>query len=233
MNVFKKISDILEFYLYNRNVIGIGTGRTITSILEELKRSELMSNKLFVTTSLDSEIKLRDFGARVLSISGVSKVDIYIDSFDIYRQNEFLIKGGGGAFFREKLLASMSKENIFVGDEKKRIVSDKYYVPIEVIPSALTFALDTLRKEFKNVVLRSSSGKMGPVISDNGNVIIDVEISGEKICSAESELKKIIGVVETGIFCTQLIDKIILYNEFGHLEIIEKSRKGIKQSYST
>jgi ribose 5-phosphate isomerase A len=114
-----------------------------------------------------------------------------------------MIKGMGGALLREKIVASASKQEIIIADETKLVkkLGINHPVPVEVLPSAAVVVMSRIREIGGKPVLRTGTGKVGPVVTDNGNFILDVSM--KKISSPEeldTELRSIPGVVETGLF---------------------------------
>jgi ribose 5-phosphate isomerase A len=213
---------VIEF-LEKSNIIGLGTGKTIRKVIEIINKKIDLASKLFIATSLDTEILLSNLGYKVLSlVSGITP-DIYIDSFDIFN-GKVLIKGGGAALFREKLIASNSKFRIYIGEYNKYKRNEKIYiVPIEVPNIAVNYVINKLKKlGFKVVIRNSEKGKIGPIVSDNGNVIIDVEVNNENLCEISELFKRIVGIIETGVFCSELYDMVIIADESGRLEVFKK-----------
>ncbi len=207
--LLKEFSDLIE----NSKIIGIGTGTTVTRVLMEFQREGLLKNKIVVPSSLDTAIKVKQLGAKVLLPSVISAIDLYIDGADeISLSTGDMIKGGGAALLGEKILASASGYNIIVVDESK--VSDvlgRKPVPIEVTTWSLSFVIERLRKMGLVAEIRETrGGKMGPVISDWGGIIIDVKM--DKINDAltlERTLKLIPGVIEVGLF-SGLTDAVVI-----------------------
>ena len=187
-------------------IIGIGTGTTVSKVIEELKETKLLEGKIVVPSSLDTAFKLKGLlDVKVVLPSVISEIDVYIDGADEIDIRGNMIKGGGGALLGEKILASSSNLNIIVVDETK--VVDKLGnkpLPIEVVPWALSFVLNKIEKMgFEVIIRKPKEGKMGPVVSDWGGVILDVKIGPrepEELMMIERMLKDIPGVVEVGLF---------------------------------
>lgn len=219
-------SYALDYIIKNR-VIGLGTGKTVRSIIAKLSTyKDFLNNKIFVGSSLNTELLLSNIGANVVSLSSGLIPDIYIDSFDIYNGN-VLIKGRGGALFREKLLAYNSKLRLYLGDmEKYQPQLKVYQIPVEVSPFAIKYITKKLNELDIPVKVREEGSKIGPVISDNGNVLLDIILknyTSSKLCTLLKDLKMIPGIIEIGIFCEDLYDIIVLADEHGKLEVIQKS----------
>jgi len=132
-----------------------------------------------------------------------SRLDLTIDGVDQVDSDLNMIKGMGGALTREKIVASASKQNIIVADETKltKKLGTNQAVPIEILPFATALVESRIKKMKGKPVLREGKGKVGPVVTDNGNFILDADFgpidAPEKL---NSQLKSIPGVVETGLF---------------------------------
>jgi len=214
------VQEFRELIMGSR-VIGIGTGTTVSKVIEELKKTDILKGKLAVPSSLDTALKLRGLGVKILLPTSVAEVDVYIDGADEVDKDGNMIKGGGAALLGEKIIASMSKYNIIVVDESK--LSERLGrrpIPIEVVPWALAFVLTKLeRLGFKARVRTPEGGKMGPVVSDWGGIIIDVTPPQEALTSPkalEQMLKQIPGVVEVGIFSNMADAVVVGMRECGY-----------------
>ncbi len=207
------------------NVIGLGTGRTVRKLVEVLAKNNLLESKAFVTSSIDTELLVSSYGGKVLSLFNGVRPDVYVDSFDVvYRQggSYVMIKGGGGALLREKLLSFFSQYRVFIGENSKLKTSPPFKVPVEVVPVSVNYVLRKVREKY-DISIREGEGKIGPVVSDNGNIILDLLLNAtEDLCKLDAELKRIPGVVETGIFCEGLFDEIVLGSPDGRLEVFKK-----------
>lgn len=213
-------------YMKDKRVIGLGTGKTVRFVISRISNNyELFKDKLFIGSSIDTETLLVKYGFNVLSIVSGIRPEIYIDSFDIY-DGRILIKGKGGALLREKLLAYNSGLRIYVGDYTKYQKPKIYQIPVEVIPISLNYVINKLKIMNIDAEIREEGSKIGPIMSDNGNVLINLKVKDDPsldLCKLSEDLKKIPGIIETGIFCKELYDIIVLADENGRLEIIQKS----------
>jgi len=218
------LADYLINTLNEKKVIGLGTGSTVKKLIEILINKINLKDKIFVSSSLDTELLLSEHGLNSISLAQGLIPEVYIDSFDVFN-GEVLIKGGGGALFREKLLAENSLQRIFVGDRGKYKFSRTYTIPIEVEVVSVKYVMNKIKSKGYVATPRNvERGKYGPIISDNGNIIVDVEVPGEKnLCEIHKEFKNIVGVVETGIFCKEYYDYVILADDNGRLEVFKKS----------
>lgn len=187
----------------NRQVIGLGTGTTMRYALKEIAkriyRDEL--DILCIPSSLDTQFLAVENGIPLTSLEEHQSIDIAIDSADEVDDDLNLIKGGGAAHTREKIIARHAKRFIIIVDESKLKKKLSMPVPVEVLP----FAWKVVEKELKKLRgvsnLRKAGNKAGPVITDNGNFILDAdfgEIRNPK--KLEEGINAIAGVIENGIF---------------------------------
>ncbi len=206
-------------------VVGLGTGSTMKQLIHIAHEEGILKNLKLVTSSLDTALTLKSLGYEVLNSLSIDKVDIYIDSADEVSAEGEMIKGGGGALTLEKILARYSSFRVFVVDWKKFKEGElRHPIPIEVLPSAITFVLRALNEMGFVAQLREATKKKGPVISDSFGVLIDLQItSGINLRELERALKELPGVIETGIF-TDLHDLILIGYPNGH--VLRLSRAG-------
>lgn len=209
----KAAEKVLE-YLHDVEVIGIGTGSTILKVIEKMSREgDIFKQKLYLASSYDTMIKLSKLGFRVIPsfFTGV-KPEIYVDGADEVDGNLNLVKGRGAALFMEKILAYFSEKTFFLVDYTKLvdILGSKKPIPVEVVPYAASYVYEELEKMKLNPRVRyAGKGKDGPVITDLGNIIIDLYVKVSDPSSLELQLKNIPGIVETGLF-VNLADKVIV-----------------------
>jgi ribose 5-phosphate isomerase A len=185
-------------------VIGVGTGSTVScfiAFLGEMVREGL--SILAVPTSYQSAILLAEQGVPLTTLVEHPSLDLVVDGADEVDSDLNLIKGGGGALTQEKIVASATEHLIIIVDSSKLVkrLGETRGVPLEVIPMAWKLVKIRLEKKGAKAILREGSGKAGPVITDNGNFILDAhfpEISNPE--ALERELKFIPGVIESGLF---------------------------------
>ena len=199
----KEAFSFIEKDIKKDSVIGIGTGTTTNFFIEELNKARLHI-KGVVCSSVASE-KLIDRSYEVLTLNEVHSIDFYIDGADEYNDRKELIKGGGGALTREKILAYSSDTFICIVDESKyKDLLGKFPLPIEVIEIARSAISRELMKMGGKPIFRNG------FISDNGNQIIDIHNLPLDIpYELEVKLNNIPGVVENGIFANRKADVII------------------------
>ena len=187
-------------------IAGLGSGSTaafaIEAIGERIKREKL--RVMGIPTSYQAFLLAVECGIPITTLDEHPQIDVTIDGADQITPELFLIKGMGAALAREKIVAAASKINIIIADEKKKVKvlgENNQSVPIEVLPFAISLAKRKIINAGGKPVLREGKGKLGPVITDNGNAILD-SYFGEIAKPAELavKLKMIPGVVETGFF---------------------------------
>lgn len=183
-------------------VIGLGSGTTVAYAIEELAKKQLQI--LAVPSSYQAFLLATQNHIQVTTLDEHSQLALTIDGADqVETKTLNMIKGMGGALTREKIVGAASKENIIIIDANKLVprLGVNQPVPIEVIP----FALATVRAKLEALKgtprLREGSGKIGPILTDNGNFVLDTDFG--EITDAEklnTQVKSIPGVVETGLF---------------------------------
>ena len=210
----KEAFSFIEKDIKKDSVIGIGTGTTTNFFIEELNKARLHIKG--VVCSSEASEKLIDRSYEVLSLNEVHSIDFYIDGADEYNDRKELIKGGGGALTREKILAYSSDTFICIVDESKYTdLLGKFPLPIEVIEIARSAISRELMKMGGKPIFRNG------FISDNGNQIIDIHNLPLDIpYELEVKLNNIPGVVENGIFANRKAD-IIICSTDSSIEIIQ------------
>lgn len=188
--------------------LGVGTGSTV-DVFIDLLAEKVATEKLFIRTlasSYGTSHRLRAAGIAVDCLGSVATIPLTVDGADEVDPQLALIKGGGGAFLREKILAEAAQELVIIVDQSKLVkqLGTKNPVPVEVLPVALSSVTARINRLGGSPALRQAEGKAGPVITDNGNFILDVvfhKISDP--AGLDSQLKAIPGVLETGLFPDQ------------------------------
>ena len=195
ISVAKKAIEYIEKKLSQDMVLGIGTGSTVNFFIEELERHKSYF-KGAVSSSEASSKLLKEKNIEVFSLNDVNEVAFYIDGADEVSPENFLIKGGGVAHTREKIVASAAKEFICIIDESKFVdVLGSFPLPIEVIPESRSMV------SRKVVSLGGSPVYREGFITDQGNQIIDVhDMKIDQPHELEAKLNNIAGVVDNGIF---------------------------------
>ena len=185
--------------------LGLGSGSTAAYAIREVGRKIQQEDLriLGIPTSYQALLLAVDCGIPITTLNEHPKLDLTIDGADQIDEALNLIKGMGGALTREKIVASASKQLVIVADETKLVekLGTNHPVPVETIPFALPTVMSKVREVGGRPVLREGKGKVGPVVTDNGNFILDVDfgpIDAPK--ELNSRLKLIPGIVETGLF---------------------------------
>jgi ribose 5-phosphate isomerase A len=187
-------------------VVGLGSGSTAAYAIEEIG-NEIAREKLHVLgvpTSYQAFMLAVKHGIPITTLDEHPVLDVTIDGADQVDGELNMIKGMGGALTREKIVACASKRNIIVADASKKVRvlgENGQPVPIEVLSVALPFVMRRLKEIGGTPILREGRGKVGPVVTDNGNVILDVNFGlVRKPADLARGLKAVSGVVETGLF---------------------------------
>jgi ribose 5-phosphate isomerase A len=191
-------------------LIGIGTGSTVDFLIDALAASGRRVRGA-VSSSEASSRRLRSHGINVVDLNDAGGLEIYIDGADEATRNRHLIKGGGGALTREKIVAAASRTFVCVIDRTKLVDAlGRFPLPIEVIPMARTYVAGRLTERGGRPVWRRD------FVTDNGNHILDVH--GMSIADPprlESELNQIAGVVTVGLFAQRPADVLLIGSESG------------------
>lgn len=201
----KSVAEAALKYVEAGTVIGIGTGSTANFFIDALAE---IKHKIegTVASSVASAERLKRHGIPVLDLSAADDIAIYVDGADEATRFLHLIKGGGGALTREKIVAAASRKFVCIADQSKLVdVLGKFPLPVEVIPMARSYVARQMVKLGGQPVLRQG------FTTDNGNLILDVHnleiIDPPKL---EAELNNIAGVVTNGIFALRPADVLLL-----------------------
>ncbi len=191
-------------YVEKGSIVGVGTGSTVNHFIDALETIK-DDIKGAVSSSVASTEKLKSFGIEVFECNDVIKLDIYVDGADEINPQRHMIKGGGAALTREKIVAAISEKFICIVDDTKAVdVLGEFPLPVEVIPMARSYVAREIVKLGGDPAYREG------VITDNGNVILD--IYGLKITdpkALEERINGIAGVVTVGLFAHRGADVII------------------------
>ncbi|KAJ2933110.1 hypothetical protein H1R20_g3983, partial [Candolleomyces eurysporus] len=190
-------------------IIGIGSGSTVPYVVDRIVQQGVEANKdrVFVPTGFQSKQLIVNAGLTLGDVDEYLSIDVTIDGADEVDRNLNCIKGGGACHLREKVIAEAAETFIVVADYRKNAESlgTNYPpgVPIEVVPFAYVKILNTLRKTFgsPNAALRMAVKKAGPVVTDNGNFVIDAPFEPGQLQDPATQIKLLTGVVEVGLFC--------------------------------
>ena len=191
-------------YVEENTIVGVGTGSTVNHFIDALG-SIKDQIKGAVSSSEASTEKLKALGIEVFELNDVSELAVYVDGADEINSTNEMIKGGGAALTREKIVAAVAKKFVCIVDNTKHVETlGAFPLPVEVIPMARSYVARELLKLGGDPVYRQG------VITDNGNVILDVhglEINAAK--ALEEKINQIVGVVTNGLFATRGADVVI------------------------
>ncbi len=188
-------------------IVGLGTGSTtayaIQYIGERLQKGELKDIK-GIPTSFQASVLAKKYGIPLTSLDEVDRIDVAIDGADEVDPQKQLIKGGGAAHTREKIVDSLAEQFIVVVDSSKLVekLGLSFLLPVEVIPMAMTPVMRAIQGLGGEPTLRMGVKKAGPVVTDEGNLVIDVKFANgiENPAQLEKTLNNIPGVLENGLF---------------------------------
>jgi ribose 5-phosphate isomerase A len=208
-------------YVEDNTIIGVGTGSTVNFFIAELIRTQARI-KAAVSSSVASSDLLRAGGFEVMELNDAGPLSIYVDGADEITRDLAMIKGGGAALTREKIVAASSAKFICIADESKRVdVLGKFPLPIEVIPMARSYVARELVKLGGHPEWRMREGKT--VVTDNGNWILDVRgMTITNPVELETTINQIAGVVANGLFARRGADVLLLAGKDGVERILRK-----------
>jgi ribose 5-phosphate isomerase A len=203
-------------------IVGLGSGSTAKFAIDHLacKVREGMQIRA-IASSILSEKQARVLGIPLIDFSGIDKIDLYLDGADEVDENFNLIKGGGGALVREKILAANSDRFIVIVDESKLVKNlGKFPVAVEIIPYGYHFTRKKLADLGCTASLRYKNFDV--FISDNGNFIVDCTFQNiEDPVLLNEKLNSVPGVVESGLFESSLVDSLIAGYRNGEVKILK------------
>ena len=201
-------------YLAQHKIIGVGTGSTVNHFIDLL--SDFKSGlDGAVSSSNQSSARLSRIGIPVIDLNEAGSIDLYVDGADEINPQLQLIKGGGGALTREKIIAAASKQFVCIADESKKVeVLGRFPLPIEVIPMARSFVAR------KIVELGGRPEWRKDFVTDNGNTILDVHnLNLLDPAQVEQAINNIPGVVAVGLFASRPADVVLLSTPTGVLKL--------------
>jgi len=201
-------------YISNDTIVGVGTGSTVNFFIDALAQHKHKIRGA-VSSSDASTIRLKSHGIEVFDLNEIDSLDIYVDGADEITEHKHMIKGGGAALTREKILSAVAKTFICIIDDTKQVsVLGSFPLPVEVIPLARSYVAREIVKLGGDPVYRQG------VVTDNGNQILDVHnlkiLEPPKL---ETSLNQIVGVVTNGLFAHRGADIVLT----GTSEGVQKS----------
>lgn len=202
--------DHIQNRLQNDTIVGVGTGSTTNYFIDALAKIKHLFDGA-VSSSLASTERLKAHGIPVYELTVVDKVAVYVDGADETNAALQLIKGGGGALTREKIIAAVAEEFVCIIDASKQVdVLGTFPLPIEVIPMARSHVARELVK------LGGAPEYREGFITDNGNIILDVyNLEIFQPIKMETQINNIVGVVSNGLFAQRPADLLLIGTELG------------------
>lgn len=197
------------------SVLGVGTGSTVNCFIDALAASGIRIEAT-VSSSEASTQRLQSHGFHVRELNLAGTLDVYIDGADEFDSYKRLIKGGGGALTREKIVAAASRKFVCIVDESKKVgVLGRFPLPIEVIPMARSYVARQL------VVMGGQPELREGFVTDNGNVILDVHnMDLVDPVAAEKQINNLAGVVSCGLFAIRPADVVLMATASGVQKIL-------------
>lgn len=197
-------------YVKDDSVVGVGTGSTVNYFIDALATSKAKIEGA-VASSIATAERLKKHGIHVFDLNSVNEVPVYIDGADEINEHLQMIKGGGGALTREKIIATVAKQFVCIADQSKLVpVLGDFPLAVEVVSSARSYVARELIKLGGFPTYREN------FVTDNGNIILDVHhLKMTDPLKLEHAIKDIVGVVENGIFARRKADVLLLANNQG------------------
>src|SRR3990167_5180702 len=206
----KAVAEAALDFIEPDMVLGVGSGSTVNYFIQALAK---VKHKIegAIASSIATANQLKALGIPVLDLNMVSELSLYIDGADEINTAKQMIKGGGGALTREKIIAAVSKKFVCISDQSKQVdLLGTFPVAIEVIPMARSYVARQLVKLGGDPVYRQG------YLTDNGNVILDVyNLKIVEPIAFEEKINNIVGVVANGIFAKRSADVVLLATETG------------------
>ena len=211
----QQVASAALTWIRSDSVLGIGTGSTVNCFIDALAASGILIEAA-VSSSEASTERLRSHGFRVRELNLAGTLDVYIDGADEFDSHKRLIKGGGGALTREKIVAAASRKFVCIVDESKKVgVLGNFPLPIEVIPMARSYVARQL------VAMGGQPELRAGFVTDNGNVILDVyNMDLIDPVGAEKHINNLAGVVTCGLFAIRPADIVLMATPSGVQEFM-------------
>jgi ribose 5-phosphate isomerase A len=203
-------------YVVDGEIIGVGTGSTANFFIDELAKIKDRIKGTVASSEATAE-RLRGHGIPVFDLNDVPSIAVYIDGADEIDNSGAMIKGGGAALTREKIVASVSKKFVCIADGSKLVpVMGKFALPVEVVPMAREAVTRQLAALGGQPRLRTRPGSSEPLITDNGGQLIDVAgLSITDPVGLETRINQIVGVIAVGLFAQRGADVCLLGTDEG------------------
>ncbi|MRN39509.1 MAG: ribose 5-phosphate isomerase A [Nitrosopumilales archaeon] len=214
--------DAVKRFVTANQVVGLGSGSTMTILVRELANLPYKRSVEFMTTSIQIKIEAEKVGLKIADESNFVDIDVVFDGADQIDSDFNMIKGGGGALLREKVLISAANKVVILADDTKFVKRLTQPVPIEIHKFARSFLLKRLKEIGGSPKLRTMD-KGYPYVTENGNIVLDTSFNSiGNVRNKEIELKNIPGVLEVGLFTRANI--YYKAKNDGSFEIIQPNR---------
>ncbi|MBT82175.1 MAG: ribose 5-phosphate isomerase A [Alteromonadaceae bacterium] len=210
----KAVAEAAIKYVEPDTIVGVGTGSTVNFFIDAL--AEIKHKIVGAVSSSDASTeKLKALGIEVFSLNEVDSLSVYVDGADEVTEHKHMIKGGGAALTREKIVAAVAKTFVCIVDDTKQVpVLGKFPLPVEVIPMARSYVARELVKLGGDPVYREG------VVTDNGNVILDVHnLNIINPREMEDAINSLAGVVTNGIFANRGADIVLVATGSGVITV--------------
>ena len=201
MNLKEVVGKEAVKYVEDGMIVGLGTGSTVFYFVHALAdRVKEGLNIQMVSTSIQTVELAKSLGLNIKELEEIDHIDLAVDGVDEIDKNFNAIKGGGAALFREKIVADIANEVIWIYDESKDVEKlGKFNLPVEILPFGYSHTVRKLTEAGLNPVIRKKDGEI--LITDNHNYIADLHLGyGFDIVEVKDKLANIVGVVEHGLF---------------------------------
>lgn len=197
-------------FIKDDTIVGVGTGSTVNHFIDALAT---IKHRIIgaVSSSNESTKRLEAFGIEVFDLNNVDSIDVYVDGADEINEHMHMIKGGGAALTREKIVAAVAKTFVCIADSSKQVkLLGAFPLPVEVIPMARSYVAREIVKLGGDPVYRTG------VLTDNGNVILDVyNLEILDPITLEKDLNALVGVVTNGLFADRAANTLIIGTQEG------------------
>jgi ribose 5-phosphate isomerase A len=210
----RQVAEAALKWVREDSILGVGTGSTVNCFIDALGASGIRVEAA-VSSSEATTARLRELGIDVRELNDTGTLDVYIDGADEFDAHRRLIKGGGGALTREKIVAAASRRFVCIADESKKVgVLGRFPLPIEVIPMARSYVARQL------VALGGQPELRQGFATDNGNVILDVHnLDLVDPVAVEQRINNLAGVVASGLFALRPADLVLVATDSGLQEL--------------
>ena len=222
----QEVAKVAAARVKSNSIVGLGTGSTTAYVIEyigaRLKSGEI-TNVVGIPTSFQARVLSKQYGIPLTTLDEVDRIDIAIDGADEVDPHKNLIKGGGAAHTQEKVIDALAAQFIVVVDSSKLVdkLGSTFLLPVEVIPMAVTPVMRAIAKLGGKPTLRMGVKKAGPVVTDQGNLVIDVKFDSiDNPAELEKTLNNIPGVLENGLFVG--VTDLVLVGELQGDKVIVK-----------